>query len=81
MKRIKESQEKQKRNYDKKYRSQTFYVGDTVLLKKFRARGLDEKYFGPYQIIDVRENTCRCEIESLVNRKTRVVHWNNLKRL
>ena len=54
------------------------YVGDTVLLKNFRARGLDEKYTGPYLIVNVRENDC--EIESLESRKRKVVHANNLRR-
>ena len=82
MKRIEQAQEKQKRNYDKRYRaklSQSFYVGDTVLLKNFRARGLDEKYTGPYLVVGVREQTCSCELESLINKNRKVVHWNNLK--
>ena len=63
------------------YRAQQnkqFYVGDTVLLKNFRAQGLDEKYTGPYLIVNVRENDC--EIESLESRKRKVVHVNNLRR-
>ena len=46
-KRIEKAQQKQKRCYDSRYRARLnkcFNVGDTVLLKNFRARGLDEKY-------------------------------------
>ena len=80
-KRIEKAQEKQKRSYDLRYRAQQnkqFYIGDTVLLKNFRARGLDEKYMGPYLIVNIRENDC--EIESLESRKRKVVHANNLRR-
>ena len=80
-KRIEKAQGKQKRSYDLRYRAQQnkqFYVGDTVLLKNFRARGLDEKYIGPYLIVNIRENDC--EVESLESRKRKVVHANNLKR-
>ena len=71
IKRIEKAQENQKRTYDLRYRAQQnkqFYVGDTVLLKNFRARGLDEKYTGPYLIVNVRENDC--EIERLRDRIT-----------
>ncbi|CAB3986622.1 Transposon Ty3-G Gag-Pol poly [Paramuricea clavata] len=80
-KRIEKAQEKQKRSYDLRYRAQQnkrFYMGDTVLLKNFRARGLDEKYTGPYIIVNIRENDC--EIESLESRKRKVVNANNLRR-
>lgn len=78
---IKQSQQKQKRCYDSRNRtrrSKDFAIGDTVLLKNFRARGLDEKYIGPYLVIGV--NGTSCEIESLANKKKKVVHANNLKR-
>ena len=81
IKRIEKAQENQKRTYDLRYRAQQnkqFYVGDTVLLKNFRARDLDEKYTGPYLIVNVRENDC--EIESLESGKRKVVHANNLRR-
>ena len=45
MKRVEQSQMKQKR-YDlqnRVERCKDFTIGDTVLLKNFRARGLDEK--------------------------------------
>ena len=43
-----------------------------MLLKNFRARGLDEKYIGV--------NGSSCEIESFISKKKKVVHGNNLKR-
>ena len=79
--RIEKAQGKQKCNYDSRYRAQQnkqFCIKDTVLLKNFRARGLDEKYTGPYIIVNLRENDC--EIQSLESRKRKVVHANNLKR-
>ena len=39
---------------------------------------MDEKYVGPYLVINV--NGTSCEIESLDNKKKKVVHANNLKR-
>ena len=39
---------------------------------------MDEKYIGPYLVIGV--NGSSCEIESLINKKKKVVHENNLKR-
>ncbi|CAB4013728.1 Retrovirus-related Pol poly from transposon 412 [Paramuricea clavata] len=80
-KRIEKAQEKQKRSYDLRYGAQQnkrFDMGDSVLLKNFRARGLDEKHTGPYIIVNIRENDC--EIESLESRKRKVVHANNLRR-
>ena len=81
-KRIEKAHQKQKRCYDSRYRAQLhkcFNVGDTVLLKNFQARGLDEKYTGPYLIVNVRGNDC--EIESMDNRnkKRKVVHADNLR--
>ena len=79
--RIEKSQQKQKQCYDLRNRSQrnkSFAVEDTVLLKNFTARRLDEKYIGPFLVVDVRDTSC--EIESLANRKRKVVHENNLKR-
>ena len=70
---IKLSQQRQKHCYDSRYRAQRgkgFTVGDTVLLKNCRARGLDEKYIGPYLVIGV--NGSSCEIESLINKKKRL---------
>jgi hypothetical protein len=71
MERIEQSQKKQKR-YDSRNRacrSKDFTIEDTVLLKNFRARRLDEKYVGPYLVVDVQDTSC--EIESLAN-KTRL---------
>ena len=81
MERIEQSQKKQKRCYDSRNRacrSKDFTIGDTVLLKNFRARGLDEKYVGPYLVVDVQDTSC--EIESLANKTRKTVHANNLKR-
>ena len=79
--RIEQSQKKQKHCYDSRNRAQRskgFTIGDTVLLKNFRARGLDEKYVGPYLVVSIRDTSC--EIESLANKTRKVVHANNLKR-
>jgi hypothetical protein len=62
MERIEQSQKKQKRCYDSQNRACRRYgtftchftIGDTVLLKNFRARGLDERYVGPYLVIRVK---------------------------
>eukprot|EP00794_Sanderia_malayensis_P004998 gene4998-5655_t len=78
--RLKKAQQKQKRNYDSKYRSQQskiFHIGDTVLLKNFRARGLEEKFIGPYIIVRVQEGNY--EIESLKDKKRKIVHFNSIK--
>ena len=75
--RIEKAQEKQKRNYDSNYntkKNKNFVVGEVVLLKNFRARGLDEKYLGPYRIVSVIEEDC--EIESIENGKRKFVHAN-----
>ncbi len=77
---LKKAQEKQKHDYDSKYRSRqskSLNIGDTVLLKNFRARGLQQKFVGPYLIVGIREGNC--EIESLVDKKRKVVHFNSLK--
>jgi hypothetical protein len=81
MERIEQSQKKQKRCYDSRNRAcrrKDFTIGDTVLLKNFRARGLDKKYVGPYLVVDVQDTSC--EIESLANKTRKIVHGNNLKR-
>eukprot|EP00794_Sanderia_malayensis_P014624 gene14624-16139_t len=78
--RLKKAQQKQKRNYDSKYCSQQskiFHIGDTVLLKNFRARGLEEKFIGPYIIVGVQEGNY--EIESLKDKKRKIVHFNSIK--
>eukprot|EP00794_Sanderia_malayensis_P002500 gene2500-2883_t len=78
--RLKKAQQKQKRNYDSKYSSQQskiFHIGDTVLLKNFRARGLEEKFIGPYIIVRVQEGNY--EIESLKDKKRKIVHFNSIK--
>jgi hypothetical protein len=83
MERIEQSQKKQKRCYDSRNRacrSKDLTIGDTERfnLKNFRARGLDEKYVGPYLVVDVQDTSC--EIESLANKTRKIVHANNLKR-
>ena len=78
--RLKKAQQKQRKNYDSKYRSKqskAFRIGDTVLLKNFRARGLQEKFIGPYVIVKIQEGDY--EIESLKDKKRKVVHFNSLK--
>ena len=78
--RLKKAQQKQKRNYDSKYRSRqskAFNIGDTVLLKNFRARGLQEKFIGPYVIVGIQEGDY--EIESMKDKKRKIVHFNSLK--
>ena len=79
-KRIEKAQEKQKRCYDSRCRvrlNKRFNVGDTVLLKNFRARGLDEKYTRPYPIVNVRGNDC--EIEWMDDKNKKIVHADNLR--
>ena len=76
---MKKVQQKQK-NYDSKYRSKqsnAFCIGDRVLLKNFRARGLQGKFIGPYTIVAIPEGDY--EIESLKDKKRKIVHFNNLK--
>ncbi|CAB3982733.1 Transposon Ty3-G Gag-Pol poly [Paramuricea clavata] len=82
LERIEQSQKKQKRCYDSRNRAcrrkDFSTIGDTVLLKNFRARGLNEKYVGPYLVVDVQDTSC--EIEPLANKTRKIVHANNLKR-
>ena len=64
--RIEQSQKKQKHCYDSRNRAQRskgFTIGDTVLLKNFRARGLDEKYVGPYLVVGIRDTSCEYVLE------------------
>ena len=78
--RIEKAQMKQKEKYDARNRSsqtKSFRVGDIVLLKNFRARGLQGRYIGPYIIIDIKDAVC--EIESLEDKRRKTVHFNALK--
>ena len=78
--RINDAQQKQKKNYDKAHRTEksyNFVVGELVLLKDHRARGLAAKYLGPYRVIRVLNEDC--EIESLDNGKRKIVHSNSLR--
>ena len=74
-KKIQQSQQKQKHCYGSRNRAQcckNFAVGDVALSRNLRARGLNEKYVGPYSVIDV--NGTSSEIELLDNKKKKVVH-------
>ena len=79
-KRLQKAQEQQKQAYDARHRSKQskpLAIGETVLLKNFRASGLQEKFLGPYIIVAVRDGNY--EIESLVDKKRKIVHFNSLK--
>ena len=68
--------------YGSRYRAQLsncFNVGGTVLLVDIRARGLHEKYTGPYLIVNVRGNDCEIEPMDNRNKKRKVVHADNLR--
>ena len=78
--RLEKAQEKQKRGYDTRYRSaqaDEFQLGDLVLLKDHRARGLSQKYIGPLQIVKVMNGTY--QIQSLRDSKCKIVNHNTLK--
>ena len=78
--RVQKAQEKQKKNYDSRHRVEKysdFVIGELVLLKNHRARGLDSKYVGPYRVVRLLEEDC--EIECLRTGKHRIVHVNNLR--
>ena len=78
--RLEKAQEKQKRGYDTRYRSaqaDEFQLGDLVLLKDHRARGLSQKYTGPFQIVKVMNGTY--QIQSLRDSKCKIVNHNTLK--
>ena len=78
--RVEKAQKRQKREYDSRYkvaRSIEFRLGDLVFLKDNRARGLSQKYIGPFQIVKVMNGTY--EIQSLRDNKSKVVNHNALK--
>ena len=78
--RLEKAQERQKRGYDTRYKSvkaDEFQVGDLVLLKDHRARGLSQNYKGPFQIVKVMNGTY--EIQSLHHDKCKIVNHNALK--
>ena len=54
-----------------------FKVGDLVLLRGHRARGLSQKYKGPFQIVKVMNGAY--EIQSLHDNKCNIVKHNALK--
>ena len=75
-----EPQEKQKKAYDERVKtnkSKRLLPGDTVILLYNTSRGSSEKYIGPFMIIDTEG--CYCQIESLLNGKKKMVHYNRLK--
>ena len=77
---IQAAQAHQKRNYDIRYRAdraKDLKVGDFVLIKNNRARGLDPKYLGPFQIIRRfgEDFKVRCQNSD----KEKIVHYNRLK--
>lgn len=53
---IAKAQEKQIKRHDGKIREHVYKIGDKVLLRKFRAKKLDQKWEGPYYIHDIRPN-------------------------
>ena len=57
--------------------SKSFHIGDIVLLKNFCTIGLQEKYIGLYVIVDVKDAVY--EIESLEDKRQKIVHFNALK--
>ena len=48
-----------------------------MVLSNFRTRGLQENYIVPYIILDVKDAVC--EIESLEDKRWKIVHFNGLK--
>ena len=78
--RQKAAQEKQKKLYDARHRVESkkdFYAGDLVLLRDQRARGLDNKFIGPFEIVTTLDSSCL--IRSLDTQKLKTVHYNRLK--
>ena len=74
------SSDKQKKAYDERFRtgkSKRLMPGDTVMLLDNTARGLSEKYIGPFMIVDIVNSNC--QIRSLLNGKEKRVHYNRLK--
>ena len=54
-----------------------FHVGDLVLLRDLRTRGLSQKYKGLFQIVKVISGTH--QIQSLHDNKCKIVNHNALK--
>eukprot|EP00794_Sanderia_malayensis_P001575 gene1575-1741_t len=80
MQNIKEAQTVQKQNYDRRYsaeRAKPLRIGDFVLVKNNRARGLDLKYTGPFQIIQTIGEDFKICCQN--TGKEKVVHYNRLK--
>eukprot|EP00794_Sanderia_malayensis_P005342 gene5342-6012_t len=77
---LKAVQQKQKERYDGKFnsaRSNTYRLGDHVMLRDNTSRGLSEKYKGPYEVI--KANGANYLIRLLGTNKEKYVHYNRLK--
>jgi len=53
---IEVAQDKQKKWHDGKIREHNYVIGEKVLLKNFRAKKLDQKWYGPFYIHDLGPN-------------------------
>ena len=74
------AQEKQKKLYDARNRVESkndFYAGDLVLLRNQRARILDNKFIGPFEVATTMDSSCL--IRSLDTQKLKTVQFNSLK--
>ena len=47
------------------------------MLRDQRARGLDDKFIGPFEIVTTMDSSCL--IRSLATHKLKTVHYNRLK--
>ncbi len=77
---LQKAQSNQKRNYNKPCRvdkAKDFRIGDFVLLKNNRARGLDLKYIGPFQILQKIGEDLRIRLQN--SGKEKIVHNNRYK--
>ena len=79
-KKLEKAQERQKCEYDARHKivkANEFRLGDLVLLKDHRAKGLSKKYTEPFQFVKVMNGTY--QIQSLHDNKCKVVNHNALK--
>ena len=75
---LKKTQEKQEEHFDSRYRSKRSKASEKPYFSRFiRTRGLQEKYIGPYLNVVIRDGNY--EIESLADKKRKIVHFDNLK--
>ena len=80
MQNLQRAQREQKRYYDRRYRTdkaRPFREGDFVLVKNNRARGLDPKFTGPFQVVRAMDEDC--EVRCQKTGKHKVIHYNRLK--